>query len=381
MLIEAGWSGNRDLRVLCGGEAVAPALADGLLMRAKELWNVYGPTETTIWSSFERIRAGQPITIGRPIANTQFYVVDGSGHPVPIGVPGELLVGGDGLARGYLRRPELTAEKFIANPFSREPGARLYKTGDLVRRLPSGAIEFLGRLDHQVKIRGFRVELGEIESVLATHPAVREAMALARADDPDEKRLVAYLIMKEGEPPKDSELRGLLRAKLPEYMIPSAFVILDRLPLTPNGKVNRQALPRPDLRSLNPAEFVAPSTQMEKAVAGIWRQALGVERVGLHENFFDLGGHSLLAVRVIGQINKTLKVNLNVPVFFQNPTIEGLARALERRRIVGPGPQLVPLQAGKDGMPMYIIGAAPGVCRTVELLDNDHPVFAIDVPF
>ena len=170
MLIEAGWSGNRDLRVLCGGEAVAPALGDGLLMRAKEVWNVYGPTETTIWSSFERLQTGRPITIGRPIANTQFYVVDRSGRPVPIGVPGELLIGGDGVARGYLRRPELTAEKFVANPFSCEPGARLYKTGDVVRRLPSGAVEFLGRLDHQVKIRGFRIELGEIEFGLGHSP-------------------------------------------------------------------------------------------------------------------------------------------------------------------------------------------------------------------
>ena len=329
MLIEAGWSGNRDLRALCGGEAIAPALADGLLMRTKEVWNVYGPTEATIWSSFDRIRRGQPITIGRPIANTQFYVVDGSGHPVPIGVPGELLIGGDGLARGYHSRPELTAEKFIPDPFRADPGARLYKTGDLAHYLPNGAIEFLGRLDHQVKIRGFRIELGEIELVLAGFPGVREAVTIAREDVPGDKRLVAYLTVKEGAAPKDLELSGLLRAKLPDYMIPSAFVILDRFPLTPNGKVDRKALPRSEAQSSNLAEFARPDTETQKALADIWCEALGIQQVGLHDNFFELGGHSLLATRVASRAIATFRVRLPLRTLFEHPTLAGLAEQID----------------------------------------------------
>ena len=335
MLIEAGWSGNRELRALCGGEAVATGLADGLPMRAKEVWNVYGPTETTIWSSFERLQRGHPITIGRPIANTKFYIVDKQGQPVPIGIPGELLIGGDGVARGYLRRPELTAERFIADPFGREPGARLCKTGDLARYLPDGAIEYLGRIDHQVKIRGFRIELGEIESVLATHPTVRETVVLAREDTPGQKRLVAYLTMKEGEPSNGSELRGLLRAKLPDYMVPSAFVILDRFPLTPNGKVDRKALPQPDIQSSNAAEFAPPETETQKALADIWREVLGIRRVGLSDNFFDLGGHSIIATRVASRTAAVFGVDLQLRVLFEHPTLAGVAEQIDALLRVG----------------------------------------------
>ena len=373
MLIEAGWTGNRGLRALSGGEAVAPALADELLTRTKELWNVYGPTETTIWSSLGRIGTGQRITIGRPIANTLFYVVDKAGHPLPVGVPGELLIGGDGLARGYLRRPELTAEKFIANPFSRDPSARLYRTGDLVRRLSGGAIEFLGRLDHQVKIRGFRIELGEIESALAELPGVREAVALAREDEPGDKRLVAYLA-KDGEPPKDSELRGMLRAKLPEYMIPSAFVVLDRFPLTLNEKVDRKALPRPDLQSSNPTEFTPPQTETQKTLTDIWRQVLGLARVGLHDNFFELGGHSLLAVRVIGKINKLLDVDLTVLTVYQNQTVEQLAKAIDQKRYLGPGLRLAPLRSGHAGLPIYLIGPGAVEYRIAQSISGDRSI-------
>ncbi len=350
-------------------------------MLPAELHNLYGPTEAavdvTYWAC-ERESWLRTVPIGRPIANTQIHILDRHLQPTPIRVPGELHIGGIGLARGYHNRAELTAEKFIPDPFRSEPGAQLYKTGDLARYLPDGAIEYLGRLDHQVKIRGFRVELGEIESALAAHRAVREAVVLACEDVVGERRFAAYLTVKEGEPPKVSELRGLLRAKLPEYMIPSAFVILDRFPVTPNGKLDRKALPRPD--PSNSAEFLPPVTEMEKTLVGIWRKTLGVQRVGLHDNFFELGGHSLMAVRVIAEINKTLKAHLNVPAFFRDATIKGLARALEQSHSVGPGPQVVPLQMGKTGLPVYIIGAAPGVCRTVELLGNDRAVFAIDVP-
>ena len=381
MLIEAGWSGDRNLRVLCGGEAVPPALADALLMRAKEVLNVYGPTETTIWSSVERLRAGRPITIGSPIANTQYYVVDRSSHLLPVGVPGELLIGGDGVARGYLHRPELTAEKFIADQFRSDPGARLYKTGDLVRRLSTGAVEFLGRLDQQVKIRGFRIELGEIESVLAAHPAVRAAVALVREDVPSDKRLVAYVTLREGEPPRDSELREQLRAKLPEYMTPQAFVVLDHFPMTPSGKVDRKALPRPDLQPPNPDEFIPPSTVIEQALASIWGEVLGLDRVGVSDNFFEIGGHSLLAARVIRKVNRTFHTELNVGALFLAPSIATLASAIEESKSRdGKGAQVYTFRNGHIGPPLYFLGAGPVEHRLTELIGNDHTIFAVDLP-
>ena len=367
------------------GEALGRDLAERFFeqLPGRVLLNLYGSSEVaadaTWFEAAPNARPG-PVPVGWPIDNMQAYILDTQCRPAPIGVPGELHIGGIGLARGYHNRPELTSEKFIANPFGREPGERLYKTGDLARFLPNGAIEYLGRLDHQVKIRGFRIELGEIESVLAAHPAVREVVALAREDVPGDKRLVAYLTVKEGEPPIDSELRGLLRAKLPEYMIPSAFVILDRLPLTPNGKVDRKALPRPDLQSSSPAEFAPPVTKTEKAMAGIWRQALGVERVGLHDNFFELGGHSLLAVRVIAELNKTLDVYVNVPQFFQNPTIERLASSLEQKHHVRPKPRVLRLQPGQVDPPLYFVGAGPVEIRIAKLMGENRAVFGTDVP-
>lgn len=380
MLIEAGWTGDRSLSVLCGGEAITSALAEGLAGRVDRVWNVYGPTETTIWSSLDRIRTGHPITIGRPIANTKFYVVDRQGEPVPIGMPGELLIGGDGLARGYLRRPELTREKFVPDPFGSEPGARLYKTGDLVRRLADGTIQWLGRLDHQVKLRGFRIELGEIESVLSSHPAVREAVALAREDTPGDARLVAYLTMEEGSAPRDLELRDLVRAKLPEYMVPTAFVALERLPLTPNGKVDRKALPRPDPQPLSTAEFAGPRTEMETALADIWRRALGLDRVGLHDNFFDLGGHSLMAIRVIAEIDRTLRVHVNVPQFFQNPTVEKLARSVEPGHRLPLKPRVLTLREGQVEPALYFIGAGPTELRIAKFLAKNRAIYGTEVP-
>ena len=379
MLIEAGWTGNRSLKVLCGGEAVTPTLAEGLLTRARDVWNVYGPTETTIWSSFDRLRAGHPITIGRPIANTRFYVVDAKGQPVPIGVPGELWIGGDGVARGYHRRPELTTDKFVADPFT-SAHTQLYKTGDVVRRLADGRIEWLERLDNQVKIRGFRIELGEIESVLAADAAVRQAAVLVQEDAPGEKRLVAYLTAKEGRTPKDSELRDLLRKKLPEHMIPSAFVVLERFPLTPNRKVDRKALPRRDVRALDTGGFVAPATETQKALSDIWRRALGLERLGLHDNFFELGGHSLLAVRVIAEIDRTLNIHVSVPQFFQNPTIEQLARSVEPGDRLPLKPRVLTLQRGQVEPALYFVGAGPAEVRIAKFLVSDRAVYGTEAP-
>jgi thioesterase domain-containing protein len=367
------------------GEALAGDLAERFFERlpGRVLVNLYGSSEVaadaTWFEVTPNVRSG-PTPIGWPIDNVQAYILDAQRRPVPVGVPGELHIGGLGLARGYHHRPELTAEKFIPDPFRSAPEARLYKTGDLARYLPSGTIEYLGRLDHQVKIRGFRIELGEIESVLAGFPGVRQAVVFVRQDVPGNEQLVAYIKVKEEEPPTDSELRVLLRAELPEYMIPSALVILDYFPLTPNGKVDRKALPRPDLQSLNPAEFAPPRTETETALADIWRRALGLDRVGLHDNFFELGGHSLLAVRVIAETNKMLGVYVNVPQFFQNPTIELLARALDEGHHLRPRPRALRLQPGHAGPPLYFIGAGPVEIRIAKLIGKGRAIFGTDVP-
>ena len=274
----------------------------------RHLINGYGPTETTTFATFYPIESiaadAHGIPIGRPISNTRIYILDGQLNPVPIGVAGEIHIGGAGVARGYLNRPDLTAEKFIADPYSREAGARMYKTGDLGRYLADGNIEYLGRNDHQVKIRGFRIELGEIEARLGRHPQVKEAVVVAREDQPGDKRLVAYLTVKEGEEVVIDRLRAHAQSGLPEYMVPSAFVILERLPLTPNGKLDRKALPAPDGDSYVRRSYEAPQGEVEEALAEMWCDLLKVERVGRQDNFFELGGHSLMAVQVISRVPK-----------------------------------------------------------------------------
>jgi amino acid adenylation domain-containing protein len=314
------------------GEPLAQSLVDKLYEDSfvRRVYDLYGPTEATTYSTFTLRQRGGKATIGRPISNTHVFILDRHRQPVPIGVPGELYIGGAGLARGYLNRPELTMERFVPNPFMELPGTRLYKTGDLARYLPDGAIEYLRRLDHQVKIRGFRIELGEIESVLAGSPGVREALVMVREDVPGDKRLVAYLTAIEGEPPKVSELRGLLQAKLPEYMVPFAFVTLDRFPLLPNGKVDRKALPPPELgQAATERGFVAPRTSLEEALAGIWRDVLGLKQVGVLDNFFDLGGHSLLAIRVQARTESQLARKVPLTAFLQTPTIAEIAALLQ----------------------------------------------------
>ena len=312
LLLEAGWRGARGFKALCGGEPLPRSLADALLERVGELWNLYGPTETTIWSTLERIEPGaSSISIGRPIANTQVHVLDGAGQLAPIGVPGELWIGGAGVALGYHRRAELTAERFTADRFSGKPGARLYRTGDLGRWRADGRLEHLGRLDNQVKIRGFRIELGEIEAVTAEHEAVEQVVVLARDFGPDDKRLVAYVSLRNGKRLTSTELRSHLRQALPEYMIPQLLVEVEKMPLTPNGKLDRLALPDPIASPAATRALVPPRTENEHRLAGIWSKALGVRAIGVDSNFFDLGGHSLLAMQVIFQIQESFGVRLN----------------------------------------------------------------------
>lgn len=324
-------------RVFCGGEVLPVELQERFFTRlGAELYNLYGPTEACIDATYWTCRPDpqqRRVPIGRPIANTQVYLLDPHLQPVPIGVPGELHIGGTALGRGYLNRPELTGEKFIPNPFSDEPGACLYKTGDLARYLPDGAIEFLGRIDHQVKIRGVRIELGEVEAVLAQHPAVRESLVTVREDAPGDKRLVAYVVPGQEPVPVSSELRAWLKEKLPDYMLPSAFVLLDALPLTPNGKVDRHTLPRPHQTRLEPeATFAVPCTPAEEVVASICSQVLGVKRIGLHDNFFELGGHSLLAIQVVSRLYKFFRVELPLLTLFEQPTVFGLVNVLAQIR-------------------------------------------------
>ncbi|HYO57388.1 non-ribosomal peptide synthetase, partial [Archangium sp.] len=310
----------------------------------EHVYNLYGPTEDTTYSTYVRVpreARGEP-TIGRPLTGTSAWVLDARGRPVPLGVPGELYLGGAGLARGYLHRPELTAERFVHHPFSREPGARLYRTGDLVRLLPDGELEYLGRIDNQVKVRGFRIELGEVEAVLRAHPAVQDVVVHARSDSPGEKRLVAYIVARAGHSPDAAQLKEHVQRHLPRYMVPSAFVTLAALPLTPNGKVDRKALPAPDSSRVE-STYVAPRTLTEELLASVWARVLRVERVGAYEHFFELGGHSLLATQAISRIREALQVDLPLSSLFDAPTLAALAEKVDALRQARQGQALPPL--------------------------------------
>ncbi|MFN6483357.1 MULTISPECIES: amino acid adenylation domain-containing protein [unclassified Nostoc] len=381
LLLAAGWQGSKQLKILCGGEALPPTLAKELVNRAHSVWNMYGPTETTIWSTCYQIKADGIPLIGQPIANTEIYLLDAYQQPVPVGVPGELYIGGAGVALGYLNRPELTTERFISNPFSQEPHARLYRTGDLVRYRTDGNLEYLQRIDNQLKIRGFRIELGEIEAVMAQYPAVKEAVVIVREDIPNEKTLVGYLVPNTPSPVKSlaesasstqhiqawnqrwdllskpeslqdqtlgnayanspiqqqaennqliPQLRQFLKEKLPNYMVPTTFVTLDAMPLTPNGKVDRKALPIPDFARPELSEsYVAPRTLVEQQIAGIWAQVLNLENIGIHDNFFELGGHSVLAIQVTSRLRQTFQVEIPLFNLFEVPTVADLAERIE----------------------------------------------------
>jgi acyl-coenzyme A synthetase/AMP-(fatty) acid ligase len=330
----------RSLRdLLVGGEALDPQAARSVLGDsidpAPRLFNAYGPTESTTFATVERVERPDPdaagVPIGRPIGNTECHVVDPRGEPVPIGVAGELWIGGDGLARGYFGRPGLTAERFVPDPFG-PPGSRLYRTGDLARRRSDGRIEFLGRIDQQVKLRGFRIEPGEVEAAVAAHPGVRQAVALVREDAPGDRRLVAYVVPEPGAVLSPKELRETARRRLAEFMVPAAFVELAALPLNPNGKVDREALPRPDgLAGDGETPFVVPRNHLERLIAGVWQEVLGMSEVGVHHNFFDLGGQSLLMIKVQDRLQEALGRAVPVTDLFEHTTVSALARHLEQQ--------------------------------------------------
>jgi len=380
-LIQVGWSGSPGLKILCGGEAFPRDLAEKLLPRCAELWNMYGPTETTIWSTVHRIMdVSNPIAIGRPIANTQVYVLDEHRNLTPRGVIGELYIGGKGVARGYLHLPDLTEERFIQNPFARS--SRFYRTGDLARWLPGGTLECLGRIDGQVKIRGYRIELGEIEAVLSQHSGIHQAVAAAYEESPGNRVLVAYVEATHRSVLDVSDLRAHLKKSLPDYMIPSLFVTMDKLPLTPNGKIDRQALPPPhEKRVENARDFVAPRDPLEHSLAAIWSKLLKIKEVGVHDNYFELGGHSLGAVSMLADVRKLTGKILPLATLFQAPTIATLAELLRHEGWSPSWSSLVPIKLQGSNTPIFLVHGAEGNVllyrQLSQYVDGGHPIYGL----
>ena len=369
------------------GEALPPDLVRRFRERfpGAKLVNLYGSSEVSADATFfdtGEAPAGAPVPIGRPLWNTRIYILDTALQPVPIGIPGEIHVGGDGVARGYWNRPGLTAQRFLPDTFSGDPGAKLYKTGDLARYQPDGSIEYLGRKDHQVKIRGQRVELGEVETALRTHPEIREVAATLRAYSPGDNRIVAYFIPTGDRAPSSRALRTHLASKLPDYMIPSAFVPLAAFPQTPSGKIDRRRLPAPDGGRMDlEKDYVAPETDTEQKLVKIWERALRVQPVGVTDNFFELGGHSLLAVRLFAQIEKAFGGRIPLATIFRAPTVRDLAAVLEEGNWSGLWASLVPIQPRGSRTPFYCIHAVGGNVLTyadvARHLGPDQPVYGL----
>ena len=368
LLLAAGWQGSPDLKLICTGEAMPKDLAAELVKRTGELWNGYGPTETTVWSTFWKVpKEFDRILIGRPVANTTIYILDGRGQPVPPGVQGEIYIGGDGVTLGYHGKPELTQERFVQDPF--RAGKRMYRTGDVGRYLATGEIECLGRNDQQVKLRGFRIELGEIENALGLHPEVRESAVILREDTPGGARLVAYFCSGDTVPSTNS-LRDHLKQTLPDYMVPTNFVRVPSMPLTPSGKIDRKGLPKPDAAVDTGAAFVAPTSPTEEMLSAIWADALGLGRVSVEDDFFGLGGHSLLAAQILGRLRRDHGVSVSYRHFFECPTIRRLAERIdETQGASGPAaaPQMIEKVATETKVPLSLIQ------ERLFMLEEMHP--------
>ena len=383
LLLESGWKGNRNLKVLVGGEALPAELAQRLSAVCGPVWNMYGPTETTIWSTIYPVRGDEEriLPIGRPIANTTLYILDENREPVPIGKEGELYIGGEGLARGYFERPELTGEKFVADPF--RSGTRMYRTGDLARYREDGNVEFLGRIDHQVKIRGFRIELGEIEAVIEQHPAVRRAVVTAQDSGTGEQKLVAHVVSHPDQVISSATIREHARKQLPDYMIPSAVVQLAALPLTPNGKVDRKALPQASALDFDAGvDYVAPRTPLELKLANIWEETLNIRPVGVKTSFFDLGGRSLLAARMFMKISREFGKDLPLSLLFQAPTVEQLANELREQTKAGSYATLVAIRPQGSRPPLFCVHGGAGstlfLHRLSREMDPEQPFFGFE---
>lgn len=379
MLLEAGWQGDPSLKALSGGEALSPELAKKLAPRVRELWNMYGPTETTVWSSVEHIPRDPacPITIGAPIRNTTIHVLNEALQLAPIGVPGEICIGGSGVARGYYGNRELTAARFVRDPYSEHPDARLYRTGDLGLWRSDGRLECLGRADFQVKIRGFRIELGEIESVLQDCSGVASAVVVAREDRPSDKLLAAYVVPQSQRCIDAGALRRFVQERLPAYMVPTSFTLLESLPLTPNGKIDRRALPKPNLDVVVSDD--PPQSDLELRIAWIFEELLGVASVGRRDNFFELGGHSLLAAELLGKLNTLAKAPLSMGQIFQHATVAGLAELIAKGG-VAEAPLVIPLNRAAPGPALFCICGIHLYRELAHSLGDAHPVYGVYLP-
>ncbi len=385
MLNSAEWKGAKGLKILCGGEAMPKELAYDLISKCGELWNMYGPTETTVWSTVEKVEINENdkigyINLGRPIDNTFIYVLNTEFQPVPIGYPGELFIGGDGLARGYFNLPAMTQEKFLPDPFSDIPGARMYRTGDLVQQTEEGKLEFLNRVDSQVKIRGFRIELGEIESAISQYSTIKNNVTIVREDTLGDKKLVAYII-KEEEEIDIAELRMFLKTKIPDYMVPSAFVFIDQFPLTPNGKIDRKVLPSPVEAPQQAKDYIEPNTETEKKLAAIWSDVLKIKQIGTDEDFFEIGGHSMVAVTLMVKIEKQLGVRLPLAILFDHSNIHDMALLIDKKSEQVNWGSLVPIRSKGTKKPLYLVhGAGLNLLLYTTIvagLDPDQPVFGL----
>ncbi len=382
-LLSAGWAGAPEFKALCGGEALPKDLMVELVEQCGAFWNMYGPTETTIWSTIQKITAkDELITIGKPIANTQVYILDALGQPVPVGVTGELYIGGEGLARGYLNQPELTSEKFLPNPFSTKPDARYYRTGDLSRYLPDGRIEFLGRKDEQIKLHGVRIELGEISNTLLNHAGVKSAVVVGQKDSANNPYLAAFLVAEPMAQLKEDDLRYYLSERLPTAMIPTRYIFLEQMPLTPNGKINRKALPVPDVELRSADQRSSPRNAIEAKLIQIWNNLLHRKHTGVHDDFFQLGGHSLLAVQMLNQIQEVFGVLLPLTSLFHQPDIEHLANLIYQHLGSMPWPSLVEIQPAGSRPPFFCVHGMPGDVlwygRLVPYMDPDQPLWGLE---
>ena len=387
MLMLSGWEGKADLRVLCCGEGLAKDLARDILEKCKTVFNGYAPTETTIYSLIRKVgpedlEGDGYVLLGRPIDNTLLYVLNSKRIPVPVGIPGELYIGGDGVSNGYLNLPEHTRERFVTDPLGRDPGKVFYKSGDLVNYTVTGDVNFLNRIDFQVKIRGFRIELGEIESVIALYEGIRENVVVVKKDPTGEKMLTAYLVLKENFQVSYHELRHFLKQRLPDYMVPSAFVTLEKFPLTGTLKVDRNALPEPEgMAASDAGEYVEPSTPTEKKLARIWSSLLNIKKIGIHDDFFEIGGHSMVAVALVVKIEKELGVRIPLATLFDRSTIFHLAELVDKGPETIEWRSLVPIRPAGTKKPLFLVhGMGLNVLlytTVVNYLDPDQPVYGL----
>ncbi|AKD55177.1 non-ribosomal peptide synthetase [Spirosoma radiotolerans] len=387
LMLLAGWEQRFTLKILCCGEPMSKDLAQKLTARCASLWNMYGPTETTIYSTGKQILASDEIiTIGRPIQNTQVYILDEQRKPLPVGAIGEIYLAGDGVARGYLNRPELTKEKFVPDPFASSPNRMMYRTGDLGKFMPDGEIHCLGRIDHQVKIRGYRIELGEIEHALVSHSAIKDAVVMAREDRPGDQRLVAYVVTNRALVngaflEQIPAWRTMLRDVLPDYMIPADFVGLQQLPITPNGKIDRKALPRPEAVPVAHETGGEPASAMEKLIYTIWTDVLGVEKISVDHDFFELGGHSMIAVQMMTRLEKETGRRLPLSTLLVYPTVRKLARLLQTEERPMTWKSLVPIKPEGSKTPIYIIhGIGLNLLNfsgLVSYMDAEQPIYGL----